>query len=82
MSINNILSRILDITQVPNLAYAIAITTTFQATLQAVITHHGTMPNNLDVVPTLVNLSPQQLITTTANNPPTINALAFAYPVR
>jgi hypothetical protein len=54
-------SRILDIIQIPNPAYATAITTTSQAALQATIAHHGTMPNNLDSVPTLVNLSPQQL---------------------
>jgi hypothetical protein len=35
------------------------------------------MPNNLDPVRTLVNLSPQQFIATTANIPPTIDALAF-----
>ncbi len=74
--------RILGVTQTPNLAYAITIATTFQAALQAAITHHGTMPNNLDSVPTLVNLSPQQLIATTANIPPTIDALAFANPVK
>jgi hypothetical protein len=39
------------------------------------------MPNNLDPVPTLVNLSPQQLIVATANILPTIDALAFANPV-
>ncbi len=36
------------------------------------------MPNNQDLVPTSVNLSPQQLIITTANIPPTIDAPAFA----
>jgi hypothetical protein len=36
------------------------------------------MPNNPDPVPTSVNLSPQQLIATTANIPPTIDAPAFA----
>jgi hypothetical protein len=36
-----------------------------QATLQAAITHHGTMPNNPDLVPISVNLSPQQLIVAT-----------------
>jgi hypothetical protein len=38
--------RILGITQIPNPIYAIAITTTSQATLQASIAHHGTVPNN------------------------------------
>jgi len=67
-------ARILGIIRIPNLTYAIAIATTFQAT----IAHHGTMPNNLHPVPTLVNISPQQLIATTANIPPTTNALIFA----
>jgi hypothetical protein len=35
------------------------------------------MPNNLDSIPTSVNLSPQQLIAATTNIPPTIDALAF-----
>ncbi len=35
------------------------------------------MPNNPDMVPTLVNLSPQQFIVIIANIPPTIDALAF-----
>jgi hypothetical protein len=35
------------------------------------------MSKNLDLVLTLVNLSPQQLIITTTNNPPTIDALTF-----
>jgi hypothetical protein len=35
------------------------------------------MPNNLDSVPTLVNICPQQLIVATANIPPTINAPTF-----
>jgi hypothetical protein len=39
------------------------------------------MPNNSDSVPTSVNLSPQQLIATTANIPSTIDAQAFANPV-
>jgi len=52
-------SRILGVTQIPNPAYAIPITTASHATLQATITHHGIMPNNPDLVPTLVNLSPQ-----------------------
>jgi hypothetical protein len=49
-----------------------------QIALQTTIAHHGIMPNNLDVVPILVNLSPQQFIALIANNPPTIDALAFA----
>jgi hypothetical protein len=40
--------RILGITQIPNLAYATAIITTFQATLQAAIAHHRIAPNNID----------------------------------
>jgi hypothetical protein len=73
--------RILGVTQIPNLAYATAIATSFQVALQAPIAHHGTVPNNPDPVPTLVNLSPQQLIAVTANIPPTIDAAAFADPV-
>jgi hypothetical protein len=37
--------------------------------------------NNLDPVPTSVNLSPQQFIAATANIPPTTDAPAFANPV-
>jgi len=70
-------ARILGVTQIPNPAYAIAIATASQAALQTTITHHGTVPNNLDPVPTSINLSPQQLIVATANIPPTTNALAF-----
>jgi hypothetical protein len=51
-------SKILGITQIPNLAYATAIATAFQAPLQAAITHHGIVPNNLVPVPTSINLSP------------------------
>ncbi len=36
------------------------------------------MPNNPDLVPTLVNISLQQLIVATVNILPTIDALAFA----
>jgi hypothetical protein len=36
------------------------------------------MPNNPDLVPTLINLSLQQFIITIANIPPTIDAPAFA----
>jgi hypothetical protein len=67
-------ARILGVTQIPNLAYATAIATTSQAA----IAHHGTLPNNPDLVPTSVNLSPQQLIVATANIPPTTDAPAFA----
>jgi hypothetical protein len=74
-------SRILGIIQIPNPTYAIAIATASQAALQAAITHHGTMPNNPNSVPTSVNLSFQQLIVATANIPPTIDALAFADPM-
>jgi hypothetical protein len=35
------------------------------------------MPNNPDPIPTLINLSFQQLITVRANILPTIDALAF-----
>ncbi len=68
------------ITQILNPTYAIAIATASQAALQAAIAHHGTMPNNLDPVPTSVNISLQQLIAT-VNIPPTTDALAFADPV-
>jgi hypothetical protein len=39
------------------------------------------VPNNPDLVPTLINFFPQQLIVATANIPPTINALAFVDPM-
>jgi hypothetical protein len=39
------------------------------------------VPNNLDPIPTLVNISPQQLIVAPANIPPTIDAPTFADPV-
>jgi hypothetical protein len=39
------------------------------------------VPNNPDPVLTSVNVSFQQLITTTANIPPTVDAPAFADPV-
>jgi hypothetical protein len=45
--------------------------------LQAAIAHHGTMPNNPNLVPTSLNFSLQQLIGVIANIPPTINAPAF-----
>jgi hypothetical protein len=41
--------------QIPNLTYATAIATAFQVALQATITHHGIMPNNPDLVLTLIN---------------------------
>jgi hypothetical protein len=72
-------SRILGINEIPNPAYAIAITTAFQVALQASIAHHGTVPNNPDSVNISVNLSPQQLIATTTNILPTIDAQAFTY---
>jgi hypothetical protein len=70
-------SRILGITQIPNIIYATAIAIVSQAALQVAIAHHGTMPYNPNSVPTSVNLSPQQLIATTANNPPSIDAPTF-----
>ncbi len=69
------------VTQIPNPTYAIAIVTASQAALQAAIAHHGIVLNNLDPVPTSVNLSPQQLIVVTANIPPTTDAPAFIDPV-
>jgi hypothetical protein len=39
------------------------------------------MPNNPDPVPTSINLSPQQFITTIVNIPPTIDVIIFADPV-
>jgi hypothetical protein len=39
------------------------------------------MPNNPDLVPTSVNLSPEQLIVATTNIPPTINVPTFVNPV-
>jgi hypothetical protein len=47
--------RILGVTQIPNPAYAIAITTASQVT----IAHYGTVPNNPDSVPSSINLFPQ-----------------------
>jgi len=73
--------RILGVTQIPNPTYAITITTASQVALQAAITHHETVPNNLEPVPTLVNLFPQQLIVATANIPPTTDAPTFTDPV-
>ncbi len=59
----------------------IAITTAFQTALQVAMTHHGTVPNNPDLVPISIKKIPQQLIVATANIPPTINALIFANPM-
>ncbi len=70
-------SKILGITQIPNPTYATTIATTSQVALQATIAHHGTLPNNLNLVPISINLSPQQLIATTVNILLTINAPAF-----
>jgi hypothetical protein len=74
-------TRILGVTQIPNPAYAIAIATASQVALQAAIAHHETMSNNPDLVPTSVNLSPQQLIVATTNIPPTTDAQAFVDPL-
>jgi len=52
-----------------------------KAPLQVAIAHHGIVPNNLDLVPTLINISLQQLIATTINIPPTIDAPTFADPM-
>ncbi len=73
--------RILGATQIFNLVYATAIATAFQVALQAAIAHHGIVPNNPNLVPTLVNLSPQQFIVATTNIPPTIDAPSFSNPV-
>jgi len=50
----------------------------FKLHFKPAITHHGTVPNNPNSVPTSINLSPQQLIVAIANIPPTIDAPAFA----
>jgi hypothetical protein len=73
--------KILGVTQIPNPAYVVTIATTSQAALQATIAHHGTIPNIPYSIPTLINLSFQQLIVTITNIPPTIDAPAFANPV-
>jgi hypothetical protein len=70
--------RILGVIQILNLAYAIAIAITSQATLQVAIAQHGIVPNNPDLVLASINLSPQQLIVAITNIPPTIVAPAFA----
>ncbi len=69
------------VTQILNLAYAIAIANASQVALQTTIAHHGTVPNNPYPVATSVNLFPQQLIVATTNIPPTINAPTFVDPV-
>jgi hypothetical protein len=74
-------SKILGVTQIPNPTYATAIATASQAALQAIIAHHGIMFNNFDLVPISINLFSQQLIVTTVNIPPTIDAPAFVDPV-
>jgi len=74
-------SRILGVTQIPNPTYATAIAIAFQVALQTAIAHHGIVSNNLNLVPTSINFFPQQLIATTANIPPTIDALAFVDPM-
>jgi hypothetical protein len=70
--------RILGIIQIPNPTYATAIATALQAALQVDIAHHGTVPNNPDLVPNSINLSLQQLIVAITNIFPTIDVLAFA----
>ncbi len=67
----------MDVTQIFNLTYATTITTASQAALQVAIAHHGNVPNNPNLVLTLVNIFLQQLIVATANIPPTINVPAF-----
>jgi hypothetical protein len=73
--------RILGVIQIPNPAYVMAIAIAFQVALQATIAHHGIVPNNPNSVPTVINLSFQQLIVAIVKIPPTIDALAFATPV-
>jgi hypothetical protein len=51
---------------------------TSQTALQAAIAHHGIMLNNPNLIPTSINLFPQQFIITIANIPPTIDASTFA----
>jgi hypothetical protein len=73
--------RILDVTQIPNPVYAKAIATASQVALQVDITHHGTVANNEDSVPTSINLYPQQFYDVIANIPPTIHAPIFVNPM-
>jgi hypothetical protein len=49
----------LGVIQIPNPAYTTTITIAFQASLQAVTTHHGIVPNNPNLVPISINFSPQ-----------------------
>jgi len=49
----------LGVTQILNPAYATTIAIASQATLQAAITHHGTMPNNPLLVFIAINISLQ-----------------------
>jgi len=63
--------RILGVTQILNLAYAMTITTTSQAALQATIAHHQNVPNNPYLIPISVNLFLQQLIVPPINDAPT-----------
>jgi hypothetical protein len=51
-------SRILGIIQIPDPTDATTIVIALQATLQAAIAHHGTVPNNPDPIPTSINLFP------------------------
>ncbi len=69
--------RILGVIKILNPAYAIALATTSQVALQLAITHHGNVPNNPDLIPISINLSPQQFIIATANIPPTNDALCY-----
>jgi len=71
----------LGITQIPNPAYAIDIVMSSQVALQVAIAHHGIVPNNPDRKSISINFSPQQLISTTINIPPTIDAPSFNDPV-
>ncbi len=46
--------------------------------MQVAIAHYKSMPNNPDLVPISINLSFQQFIVATTNNPFTIDAPTFA----
>ncbi len=70
--------KILGVIQIPNPAYATTIAIASRAALQVTIAHHGNVPNNRDLIPTSVNLSPQQTIVATKNILPTIDAPSFA----
>ncbi len=73
--------RIFGVTHIPNPTYATSIANASQVPLQVAITYHGIVPNNLDPIPTSINLSPQPFIVATTNIPPTIDAPAFANPM-